>query len=110
MTKSILVADNPCCMDQRHHIGGSDFVWDAAKADANWRKHHIRFEDAATVFADPLFVLTDASRNDEARDAAVGFDRTGRLLFVVHVVFEDDCIRIVSARPAKPAEEALYAQ
>jgi uncharacterized DUF497 family protein len=30
------------------------------------RKHGVRFEDAATVFMDPLFVLTDASRNDEA--------------------------------------------
>ena len=50
-------------MDERHHIGGSDFVWDVDKADANWQKHRIRFEDAATVFADPLFVLVDASRN-----------------------------------------------
>ena len=62
------------------------------------------------MFADPLFVLLDASRNDEARDAAIGFDRVGRLLFVVHVVFEDDCIRIVSARAAEPHEEDLYAQ
>jgi uncharacterized DUF497 family protein len=97
-------------MDERHHIGGSDFGWDADKADANWQKHRIRFEEAAAVFADPLFVVTDASRNDEARDALIGFDRIGRLLYVVHVEFEGDCIRIVSARPAEPREEALYAQ
>jgi uncharacterized DUF497 family protein len=97
-------------MDERHHIGGSDFVWDAGKADANWRKHRIRFEDAATVFADPLFVLDDASRNDEAHDAVIGFDRIGRLLYVVHVEFEGECIRIISARNAEPHEEALYAQ
>ncbi len=96
-------------MDERHRIGDSDFVWDADKAAANWLKHRLRFEDAATVFMDPLFVLTDASRNDEARDAAIGFDLLGRLLFVVHIEFEDDCIRIVSARPAEPNEEALYA-
>lgn len=77
-------------MDERHHIGGN-FVWDADKADANWLKDRVRFEEAATVFADPLFVLTDASRNDEARDAVIGFDRSGRLLFVVHVEFEGDC-------------------
>ena len=60
---------------------------------------------------DPLFVLTDASRNDEARDAVIGFDRSGCLLFVVHIAMEsDDCIRIISARLAEPAEEALYAQ
>ena len=97
-------------MEERHRIGGSDFAWDAAKAAANRRKHGVRFEDAATVFTDPLFVLTDASRNDEARDAAIGFDPLGRLLFVVHIEVDGDCIRIVSARTAEPHEEALYAQ
>lgn len=98
-------------MDQHYRVGGSDFVWDADKAAANVRKHGIRFEDAATVFMDPLLVLTDASRSDEARDAVIGFDRSGCLLFVVHIAMEgDDCIRIISARFAEPAEEALYAQ
>lgn len=97
-------------MDVRHHIGGSDFVWDAGKAATTWRLRGIRFEDAATVFMDPLLVLTDASRNDEARDAVIGFDQLGRLLFVVHIEFDGDCIRIISVRPAEPVEEALYAQ
>lgn len=83
---------------------------DAAKAARTRRKHGIRFEDAATVFLDPLFVLADASRNDEARDAAIGFDRLGRLLFVVHVEREGNYIRLVSARPAEPDEEVLYAK
>ena len=97
-------------MDERHRIGGSDFVWGADKAAANRRKHGITFEDAAMVFFDPLFMLTDASRNDETRDAVIGFDQLGRLLFVVHIEFDGDCIRIISARPAKPEEEKLYAQ
>ena len=97
-------------MDVRHHIGGSDFVWDADKAARTWLLRGIRFEDAATVFMDPMLVLTDASRNDEARDAEIGYDRLGRLLFVVHIEFADDCIRIISARPAELHEEALYAQ
>lgn len=97
-------------MDVRHHIGGSDFVWDADKAATTWRIRGIRFEDAATVFMDPLLVLTDASRNDETRDAVIGFDRLGRLLFVVHIEIDGDCIRIIFARPAEPHEEALYAQ
>lgn len=97
-------------MDVRHHIGGSDFVRDADKAAATWRSRGIRFEDAATVFMDPLLVLVDASRRDEARDAVIGFDRLGRLLFVVHIEFAGDCIRIISARAAEPHEEALYAQ
>lgn len=97
-------------MDEQHGIGGSDFVWDADKAQANRQKHGIRFEDAATVFLDPLFVLTDAARNDEARDAAIGFDHLARLLVVVHIEIEGESIRIISARAAEPHEEALYAQ
>lgn len=97
-------------MDVKCSIGGNDFVWNAAKAASNLRKHRIRFEDAATVFLDPLLVLVDASRQDEARNAAIGFDHSARLLFVVHVEIDGDCIRIISARPAEPHEEALYAQ
>lgn len=98
-------------MDRHHRVGGSDFVWNVDKAATNLRKHGVRFEDAATVFADPLFVLVEASRNDEWRDAVIGFDQNGHLLFVVHVVREpDDCIRIISARPANSTEEATYAR
>ena len=43
----------------------------------------IRTRQAATVFFDPLFRLIDASRNNEVRDAVIGYDATGRLLFVV---------------------------
>ena len=97
-------------MDVRYRIGGNDFVWNAAKAAANRRKHGVRFEDAATVFLDPLFVMTDASRNEESRNAIIGFDHSGRLLFVVHIEIEGDHIRIVSARCAERNEERLYAR
>ena len=96
-------------MDVRYELNGDLFIWNSDKAELNWRKHGVRFEEAATVFADPLLQLTDASRNDEARDAAIGFDLGGRLLFVVHIEMEDTCIRIISARLAEPREEALYA-
>lgn len=76
----------------------------------NYRRHGVRFEEAATVFFDPLFVLTDASRNDEARDAAIGFDGTGRLLYVVHIEYDGPRIRIISARRAEPDEERRYAK
>lgn len=96
-------------MDTHFELNGNLFVWDAAKAQANLGKHGIHFEEAATVFDDPLFLLVDASRNDEARDAAIGFTSAGRLLYVVHVEFTDDHIRIISARRAEPAEEQRYA-
>ena len=97
-------------MDRVHRIGGSDFVWDVAKAAANKRKHGVRFEDAATVFTDPLFKLVEAVRGDEARFAVIGFDAGARLLFVVHVEMLGDVLRIISARPATRSEEADYAR
>lgn len=96
-------------MDTEFELNGDLFVWDEAKADKNWRKHGVRFEEAATVFTDPLFVLVDASRKDEARDAAIGFDSTARLLYVVHIEVEASFIRIISARRAEPEEELNYA-
>lgn len=88
-------------MDIRHELNGSTFVWNPKKAAANPDKHDgITFEQAATVFFDPFFRLVEAGRNDEARDAIIGFDTSSRLLFVVHIQIEDECIRIISARRA----------
>jgi len=97
-------------LENRSDINGSTFVWSRNKAVANQVKHGVSFDDAATVFADPFFVLTDASRHNEAREAVIGFDQTGCLLFVVHIEVEHAFIRIISARRAEPKDEALYAQ
>lgn len=96
-------------MDVSYELDGNTFVWDADKAMRNLHKHGVRFEEAAGVFFDPLYVLMDASRAGETRDAAIGFDVSGRLLFVVHVEIEGECVRIVSARRATSGEEAIYA-
>ena len=96
-------------MDIEFELNGDLFVWDEEKAEKNRRKHGVLFEEAATVFSDPMFVLLDASRNDEARDAAIGFDSIGRLLYVVNIEVEDKFIRIISARRAEPEEENYYA-
>lgn len=97
-------------MDVYFELHGSDFVWDADKAQVNLHKHGVSFEEAAGAFFDPLLVVVDASRNDEPRDALIGFDATGRLLYVVHVLVEPEALRLVSARRATSAEEDLYAQ
>lgn len=92
-------------MDLRFELNGTSFVWDDAKARANALKHDgITFDRAAEVFFDPFFRIVDADRNDEARDAVIGYDTLGRMLFVVHIAFEDDHIRIVSARKATKQE------
>ena len=96
-------------MDIGYELNGNSFVWNAQKAQQNKRKHGVSFEEAAAVFGDPFFVLVDASRHDEARDAVIGFDGVGRLLFVVHIEVDESFIRIISARRAGTDEEHLYA-
>jgi uncharacterized protein len=92
-------------VDVRFDLNGAAFVWDDEKARANIAAHDgITFEQAAEVFFDPFFRLVDASRNDEARYAAIGYDVLGRLLFVVHIEVEDEYIRIISARKATSVE------
>ena len=92
-------------MDVTHHLNGSDFVWNDRKAANNPGKHYgVTFVEASTVFFDPFFRLVDAGRKDEARDAIIGFDASGRLLFVVHIQIEDAYIRIISARKASNSE------
>jgi uncharacterized DUF497 family protein len=75
-------------MDRVLEHAGTTFRWDEQKAAENKRKHGVAFEQAVTVFDDPFFVLQDASRNEEQRDAAMGFSSGGRLLTVVHVEFD----------------------
>jgi uncharacterized protein len=73
-------------MDVRYELNGTLFVWDDAKARSNIAAHEgVAFEQAAEVFFDPFLRIVDASRNDEARDAVIGYDVQGRLLVVVHV-------------------------
>jgi len=90
-------------------LNGMAFVWNAKKAAANPGKHDgVTFEQAATVFFDPFFCLIEAERNDEARDAIIGYDASGRLLYVVHVEIDHDAMRIISARRATNEERRRY--
>jgi uncharacterized DUF497 family protein len=97
-------------MERHFEHRGTRFVWHQAKAELNVYKHGVAFEEAITIFDDPLFVLQDASRNDEGRDAAIGFSSSGRLLTVVHIEVDGEYIRIISARRASASEEAFYDQ
>lgn len=92
-------------MDVRFELNGVAFVWDEVKARRNIAAHDgITFERAAEVFFDPFLRVVDASRNDEARDAVIGYDTRGGLLFVVYIEFEGEQIRIISARKATSQE------
>jgi uncharacterized DUF497 family protein len=96
-------------MDESLVFQGITFVWDREKAEENSRKHSgITFEQAAEAFFDPFLKVLDASRNDEERDAIIGMDLRWNLLFVVHIEWDDEAIRIISARPATRQERRHY--
>ena len=96
-------------MDIEFELRGIVFRWNVEKEQANISKHDgVTFRQAAQVFFDPFLMGEDASRNDEARDAAIGSDFDMHVLYVVHVIVEDDHIRIISARKAEPAERKRY--
>ena len=86
-----------------------DFSWDPVKAAKNLAKHGISFDEARTVFRNPLAkVLPDPTRNrDEDRAIMMGHSEGGRLLLVVFVE-RDDRIRIISAREASKRERREY--
>lgn len=95
-------------MDHIVERNGLSFVWDENKAAANLRNHSISFEDSMAALFDPFFKLVEASRNDEARDAAIGMDEQFRVLYVVHIEQDGEVIRLISARRATKEEREFY--
>jgi hypothetical protein len=95
-------------MDIEYELRGVRFRWNEDKAKLNVEKHGVAFEQAAQVFFDPFLRYVDASRDGEQRDGAVGSDFDLRVLFVVHMVVEDEYIRVISARKAEPNERKRY--
>ncbi len=83
------------------------FEWDPDKAEANWRKHGVRFEDAARLFSG-LALTRDTSRGAEARFASIGFIE-GSALVVIWTPREN-VVRIISARRAKRREREAFDQ
>lgn len=96
-------------MDIHYEKNDVSFVWNARKAAANVIKHGgITFDQAAEAFFDPFLKLVDADRNHKSRDAVIGYDGKGRLLFVVHIEVEGEFIRLISARKATLTERNDY--
>ena len=88
---------------------GQQFIWDASKAVANVKKHGVAFEEALTVFADPLArIVHDPDHSaSERREIIVGHSSSQRLL-VVGFTERDDTIRIINARAASARERKDY--
>jgi uncharacterized protein len=90
-----------------HELG---FEWDPEKAKANEQKHGVRFEEARTVFFDPLSItISDPNAVDEERYVTIGQSESGRTVVVVSCE-RGDTIRIISARLATRRERNFYEQ
>ena len=86
-----------------------EFEWDENKAESNFLKHDITFEEAVTVFADPYLLFTEDSKHSqhEEREWAIGEAENGSLIVIIFTM-RDDKIRIISARKATKTERKRY--
>ena len=85
------------------------FEWDPNKAVENLLNHGVSFEEASTVFFDPLSATgADPDHSDrERRFVTFGVSSSDRLLVVAHTE-RGDAIRIISAREVTRAERRIY--
>lgn len=85
------------------------FEWDPKKASTNFKKHAVTFQEAATVFGDPLAITfqdPDHSENEE-RQMTFGLSLQERLIVVSHTQRKDRT-RIISARLMDRKERVIY--
>ena len=85
------------------------FEWDENKARSNIAKHGVSFEEAATVFGDPLSLSIPDPAHSQAEQGFViiGQSHRRKLLVVVHTERGDN-IRVISARRASRQERKAY--
>ena len=88
---------------------GYTFEWDPEKADGNFQKHGVSFDEASTVFGDPLSLLMpDPDHSaDEQRYVVLGVSAQQKLL-VVAFAERPPNTRLISARRATRAERKRY--
>ena len=85
------------------------FEWDPEKAKVNAAKHGIRFDEAASVFGDPLasWDVDEREYAGEERYIALGRSSLQRLLVVVFTQ-RHARVRIISARRPTRYEAKAY--
>jgi len=86
------------------------FEWDNNKATININKHKISFQEAATVFGDPLAItFNDPDHSTgEYRKLTFGNTRTGKYVIVSHTETGINTTRIISARFMTKHERRIY--
>lgn len=86
-----------------------EYEWDTIKAATNLNKHGVSFEEAETVFNNPLALIfaDEAHSAEERREIIIGHSQQNRLL-LVSFTERPNAIRIVSARVATRRESEDY--
>jgi len=91
------------------YAGRMDVEYDLAKAESNFRKHGVSFDEATTALVDVnALVMEDVDSKDENLWILVGLNREAQLLTVIYTV-RDALVRIISARKSTKKEAAYYA-
>jgi hypothetical protein len=85
------------------------FEWDPKKAATNLKKHGVTFQEAATVFGDPLAItFQDPDHSgEEERQMTFGLSIQKRLIVVAHTERKDQT-RIMRARLMDRKERVIY--
>jgi uncharacterized DUF497 family protein len=85
------------------------FEWDEDKAPANARDHRVTFDEAATVFRDPLAsTIPDPDHSlGEERYLTIGLSTQGRLLVVSYTERQSQFC-LISCRLATRRERRTY--
>ena len=88
-------------------IGELIVEWDDNKAELNWKKHGIHFEDAALIFLDDKLIddYDELHSDDEDRIKVIG--KVGKILVVIYTE-RGEKYRIISARNANKRERSKY--
>ena len=94
-------------MNVFYELGDLKFVWDGDKAEKNWQKHKVRFENAVRVFFDDNSIDEFDEIHSDFEDRYKIIGRVDEILVVIYTE-RGDRNRIISARYATKGEEADY--
>jgi uncharacterized DUF497 family protein len=87
-----------------------NFEWHPLKAERNLKDHRVSFDEAATVFDDPMQIhfRDDAHSEGEQRFICFGMSDQGRILMIVYTEKPQETIHLISAREATRRERKSY--
>ena len=84
------------------------FEWNGTKARSNIEKHKVSFEEASTVFGDPLSITIDDPQHSSQEERLVTTGSSDMKVLVIVPVDTFDKVRIISARKATKHERRQY--